>query len=77
MKVYPDKFAQREIGQYVVECEYKENGCVWWNRIKDLEVIILSQIDSREFGLLFFKNYYSFADNMTQCDQIIGFNIAN
>ena len=41
-KIYPDKFADKEIGEYVVECENKDRGCVWRNRTKDFEVSILS-----------------------------------
>ena len=36
---HPDKFADREIGQIVVECEFK--NCPWRHRIKDLDVSIL------------------------------------
>ena len=36
---YPDKFADREIGQIVLECEFKD--CPWRHRIKDFDVSML------------------------------------
>ena len=38
---YPDKFSDREIQEMVVECEFKDNGCQWRHRIKDLDVSML------------------------------------
>ena len=35
---YLDKFADREIGQLIVICRYKVNGCTWSDRLKFLEV---------------------------------------
>ena len=42
VEVYPDKFADREIGKYIVECKFKEQGCVWRNRIRDFDVSIIA-----------------------------------
>ena len=35
---YPDKFADREIGELKVYCVNRENGCLWSNSLKLLEV---------------------------------------
>ena len=35
---YPDKFADREIGQLIVICRNKVNGCTWSDRFKFLDV---------------------------------------
>ena len=35
---YPDKFADKEIGQFKVFCSNKSNGCAWTGRLKYLEV---------------------------------------
>lgn len=35
---YPDKFADKEIGQFKVFCSNKSNGCTWTGRLKYLEV---------------------------------------
>ena len=37
---YPDKFADREIWEQLVECQNKENDCTWTDRLRHVEVKI-------------------------------------